>query len=459
MESIPAQNTPILVVDDDEGLLLSIRATLISAGLPDPALLSDSRRVLDLLRTARFQIVLLDLIMPHLGGMEVLQQIQDEFPDVDCFIVSAIDDVSTAVKAMSTGASDYLVKPLNSERLVALVQGNLEKHRFRDELARLGHTKLFANLKHPEAFASIIAADEAMALIFHQVEAVAGTDYSVVINGESGTGKEMLARVIHQLSHRSTAPFCAVNMASFSKTLFEDEFFGHAKGAYTDAGADRRGFFEAASGGTLFLDEITELDPALQAKLLRVIEEREFYRLGSTEIRSVDVRIIAATNRDIGEEILNGRFRADLFYRINTYNIKIPPLRERKRDILPLARHFLRIHAKSNRKKIIDIAGAGRAPAQLRVPGQRARARKHDRSRGAARKGKVPLPRGGAHAAALRGARTPPQRGAAHPGRTRAEPHRAGPGGDERQSPQSGQDSRHQPINDLPEAGEVQSHR
>jgi DNA-binding NtrC family response regulator len=356
MESIPSQNTPILVVDDDEGLLLSIRATLISAGLPDPALLSDSRRVLDLLRTSRFQIVLLDLIMPHLGGMEVLQQIQDEFPDVDCFIVSAIDDVSTAVKAMSTGASDYLVKPLNSERLVALVQGNLEKHRFRDELARLGHTKLFANLKHSEAFASIIAADEAMALIFHQVEAVAGTDYSVVINGESGTGKEMLARVIHQLSHRSTAPFCAVNMASFSKTLFEDEFFGHAKGAYTDAGTDRRGFFEAASGGTLFLDEITELDPALQAKLLRVIEEREFYRLGSTEIRSVDVRIIAATNRDIGEEILNGRFRADLFYRINTYNIKIPPLRERKRDILPLARHFLRIHAKSNRKKIIDIS-------------------------------------------------------------------------------------------------------
>jgi DNA-binding NtrC family response regulator len=356
MESIPTQNTPILVVDDDEGLLLSIRATLISAGLPDPALLSDSRRVLDLLRTARFQIVLLDLIMPHLGGMEVLQQIQDEFPDVDCFIVSAIDDVSTAVKAMSTGASDYLVKPLNSDKLVALVQGNLEKHRFRDELARLGHTKLFANLKHPDAFASIIAADEAMALIFHQVEAVAGTDYSVVINGESGTGKEMLARVIHQLSHRSAAPFCAVNMASFSKTLFEDEFFGHAKGAYTDAGTDRRGFFEAASGGTLFLDEITELDPTLQAKLLRVIEEREFYRLGSTEIRSVDVRIIAATNRDIAEEILNGRFRADLFYRINTYNIKIPPLQERKRDILPLARHFLRIHAKSNRKKIIDIA-------------------------------------------------------------------------------------------------------
>jgi transcriptional regulator with PAS, ATPase and Fis domain len=195
-----------------------------------------------------------------------------------------------------------------------------------------------------------------MALVFHQVEAVAGTDYSVVINGESGTGKEMLARVIHKLSNRSKAPFYAVNMASVSKTIFEDEFFGHAKGAYTDAATERRGFFEAANGGTLFLDEITELDPSLQAKLLRVIEEREFYRLGSTEIRNVDVRIIAATNRDINEEIIKGRFRADLFYRINMYNIKIPPLRERRDDILPLASHFLKLHANANQKKIQGLS-------------------------------------------------------------------------------------------------------
>ena len=356
MESIPSQDTPVLVVDDDEGLLLSIRATLISAGLPEPALLSDSRRVLDLRRSHRFKLVLLDLMMPHIGGMEVLERTNDEFPDIDCVIVSAIDDVSTAVKAMSSGAADYLVKPLKGEKLVALVQSHLEKHRFRAKLSQLGQTKIFSNLKHPEAFTGIIAEDEATALVFHQVEAVAATDYSVVINGESGTGKEMMARVIHKLSQRSAAPFFAVNMASFSKTLFEDEFFGHAKGAYTDAGADRRGFFEAANGGTLFLDEITELDPSLQAKLLRVIEEREFYRLGSTEVRSVDVRIIAATNRDISEEILSGRFRADLFYRINTYNIKIPPLRERKRDILPLARHFLGTYSKANRKKIVDLA-------------------------------------------------------------------------------------------------------
>jgi transcriptional regulator with PAS, ATPase and Fis domain len=178
----------------------------------------------------------------------------------------------------------------------------------------------------------------------------------VVISGESGTGKEMLARVIHKLSTRSNAPFYAVNMASFSKTIFEDEFFGHTKGAYTDASSEKIGFFEAANGGTLFLDEITELDPSLQGKLLRVIEERELYRLGSTEIRNVDVRIIAATNRDINEEILRGGFRSDLYYRINMYNIKMPPLRERKKDILPIARHFLKIHASANDKKIGTLA-------------------------------------------------------------------------------------------------------
>jgi DNA-binding NtrC family response regulator len=352
MESIPNKHTPVLVVDDDEGLLLSIKATLVSSDLPEPALVSDSRRVLDLVRKHPFQLILLDLMMPHLNGMEVLEKITEEFPNTECVVVSAIDEVATAVKAMSLGASDYLVKPLNSEKLVALVNRTLEKYNLRNELARFGRKKVFSDLKHPEFFADIIAEDESMALVFHQVEAVAGTEYSVVINGESGTGKEMLARVIHNLSSRSTAPFVAVNMASFSKTIFEDEFFGHTRGAYTDASRDRRGFFEAAHGGTLFLDEITELDPALQAKLLRVIEEREFYRLGSTEVRNVDVRIIAATNRDINEDIIKGRFRADLFYRINMYNIKIPPLRERKDDILPLARHFLNVHARNNKKKI-----------------------------------------------------------------------------------------------------------
>jgi len=356
MESIPEKHTPVLVVDDDEGLLLSIKATLVSSGLPEPALVSDSRKVMGLMRDHPFQLVLLDLMMPHLNGIGVLEKIKREFPDSECVVVSANDEVATAVEAMSLGAADYLVKPLNGEKLIALVNRSLEKYNLQDELARFGGKKVFSELKYPQAFADMVAEDESMALVFHQVEAVANTDYSVVINGESGTGKEMLARVIHRISNRSQAPFVAVNMASFSKTIFEDEFFGHAKGAYTDASSDRRGFFEAAQGGTLFLDEITELDPSLQAKLLRVIEEREFYRLGSTEIRNVDVRIIAATNRDINEEIIKKHFRADLFYRINMYNIKIPPLRERKDDILPLARHFLKIHTRANNKSIQSLA-------------------------------------------------------------------------------------------------------
>ncbi|MDX2501828.1 MAG: sigma-54 dependent transcriptional regulator [Deltaproteobacteria bacterium] len=356
MKSIPDKHTTVLVVDDDEGLLLSIKATLVSAGLPEPALISDSRNVLNEVRKHPFRLILLDLMMPHLNGLEVLEKIKAEFPNTECVIVSASDEVATAVQAMTLGASDYLVKPLNSDKLVALVNRTLEKYNLQDELARFGRKKVFEELRNPQAFSEMVAEDESMALVFHQVEAVAGTDYSVVINGESGTGKEMLAQVIHLLSNRSKAPFYAVNMASVSKTIFEDEFFGHAKGAYTDAASDRRGFFEAANGGTLFLDEITELDPALQAKLLRVIEEREFYRLGSTEIRNVDVRIIAATNRDINEEIIKGHFRADLFYRINMYNIKIPPLRERRDDILPLASHFLNLHAAANQKKIQGLS-------------------------------------------------------------------------------------------------------
>ncbi len=356
MESIPHKQSPVLVVDDDEGLLLSIKATLVSSGLPEPALVSDSRRVMDLVREYDFQLILLDLMMPHLTGMEVLRKIKEKSLDVECVIVSAIDDVASAVQAMSLGASDYLVKPLNSEKLIALVNRTLETHSLQHALEQFGSKKVFSNLKNPEAFKDIVVEDEAMALIFHQVEAVAGTDYSVVISGESGTGKEMLACVIHKLSNRSNAPFYAVNMASFSKTIFEDEFFGHAKGAYTDAFNEKIGFFEAANGGTLFLDEITDLDPSLQGKLLRVIEEHELYRLGSTEIRNVDVRIIAATNRDINEEILQGRFRSDLYYRINMYNIKMPPLRERKKDILPIARHFLKTHAGANDKKIGMLA-------------------------------------------------------------------------------------------------------
>jgi DNA-binding NtrC family response regulator len=355
MESIPDKATPILVVDDDQGLLLSIKATVLSAGLPEPALVSDSRRVADLVQANDFKVIILDLVMPHLGGLELLRQINETHPNIECIVVTAIDQATAAVQAMNLGAFDYLVKPLNGEKLTIVINQALERFNLKHELSLLSPRQSFSQLKNPEAFHNIVAEDEAMALVFRQVETVAPTDYSVIINGESGTGKEMLARVIHRLSRRAHMPFLAVNMAAVSKTIFEDEFFGHAKGAFTDAVSDKKGFFEAAGGGTLFLDEITELEPSLQGKLLRVIEEREYYRLGSTEVRNVDLRIVAATNRDITAEIENNRFRADLFYRLNMYNIKVPPLRERKRDILPLARHFTRLHAEANHKNIATI--------------------------------------------------------------------------------------------------------
>ncbi len=355
MEPTPKSHPSVLVVDDDPGLLMSIKATLVSAGMPEPTLVSDSRKVMDLMGTLPFALVLLDLNMPHVDGLTLLEQIKSTFPETECIVVTATDDAPTAVKAMRFGAYDYLVKPLNAEKLIIVTSRALERHSLRSELDLYRTRPSFSDLRFPEAFADIVAEDEAMALVFRQVEVVAPTDYNVVITGESGTGKEMLARVIHRLSSRNSAPFLAVNMAAFNRAMFEDAFFGHTRGAYTDARDEKPGFFEAAQGGTLFLDEVTELDPPLQGKLLRVIEERELYRLGSTRVRDVDVRIVSATNRNISEEIREGRFRADLFYRLNTYCIRIPPLRERKGDILPLVRHFMRIHAAKNRKRIDSV--------------------------------------------------------------------------------------------------------
>jgi len=261
MESIPDNHTPILVVDDDVGLLSSIKATLVSSGIPEPVLVADGRRVMELVREHHFMLVFLDLVMPHINGMEVLQQIKKEFPEIECVIVTATDDVSSAVQAMKYGAYDYLVKPLNSEKLIIVINRALERYNLRQGLALFEKKQSFSDLKNPQAFTDMIAEDESMALVFHQAESVAPTDYSVVISGESGTGKEMLARIIHDLSNRSNGPFFAVNMGAFSRTLFEDEFFGHTKGAYTGAVSEKKGFFEAARGGTLFLDEITELEP------------------------------------------------------------------------------------------------------------------------------------------------------------------------------------------------------
>ncbi|MEW6440948.1 MAG: sigma-54 dependent transcriptional regulator [bacterium] len=358
MESVPERNTPLLVVDDDPATLTSLRAMLMAAGMPEPALVSDGRRVIDLVESKSFQAILLDLLMPQSDGMDLLRRIKERRPAVECVIVTAVDDVSSAVQAMRFGAYDYLVKPIDPEKLIITVQRALERYSLRQGLALLERRQSFSDLKDPAAFQDMMAADEVMARVFHQAETVAPTDYNLILTGESGTGKEMLARIVHRLSARSKGPFVAVNMGAFSRSLFEDDFFGHEKGAYTGAAAERRGFFEAAQGGTLFLDEVAELEPELQGKLLRVIQERELYRLGSTRVRDVDVRIVAASNRDLYEEMKGGRFRSDLFYRLNMFHIHIPALRERRKDVLPLARHFLEKHAGRLGKKILLLEDA-----------------------------------------------------------------------------------------------------
>ncbi len=349
-------NSSILIVDDDEGLLFSMRAALMSAGLPDPVMISDSRQVLELIRKKHFHLALLDMIMPHLDGMDILKQIKQESPTTECIILTAVDDVATAVKAMRYGAYDYLVKPLQVKSTTIAIRHALERYQLRQGMALFERPQSFADLKHPEAFAAMVAADEAMALVFHQAETCAQSDYNVMITGETGVGKGMLARILHKLSLRASGPFVAVNMPAFSQTLFEDDFFGHLRGAYTGAVSDKRGFFETARGGTLFLDEITELASNMQGKLLRVIEEKEIYRLGSTEVVSVDLRVLSASNRDVNKAVASGDFRGDLYFRLNEYHIHIPPLRRRPKDILPLAHHFLNLHSEKNNKNINELS-------------------------------------------------------------------------------------------------------
>ncbi|MEH0020054.1 MAG: sigma-54 dependent transcriptional regulator [Desulfobacter sp.] len=356
MKSIPERKTPILIVDDDTGFLLTIKEILTSSGMPEPALVSDSREVMGLVREHRFKFVLLDLLMPHFSGMELLKQIKAEFYDTECVMVTASDDIATAVSAMKEGAYDYLAKPVRYEKLVILIQRALERYCLRQGLSLYERKNTRADLADPSAFSDMVAMDNAIIRVLRQVEMVAPTEYSVVITGESGTGKEMLARKIHELSNRSDGPFVGVNMGAVSESLFTDELFGHAKGAYTGAARERKGFFESARGGTLFMDEITDLDINLQAGLLRVIQEKEYYRVGSTRSRDVDVRIVVATNRDIFEEIKQKRFREDLFHRLSMFHIDIPPLRDRRGDILPLARMFLERFTRETHKRITGIS-------------------------------------------------------------------------------------------------------
>jgi DNA-binding NtrC family response regulator len=324
----------VLVVDDEPGVRESLRMLLEEEC--DVAMACDVEEALRALAASPADLVLLDLVMPGRSGFDLLSELSDAPDAPPVVVLTGTTDVSTAVEAMKRGAADYVTKPFEVEALRIEVRQLLERRELEREVERLR-----AQVEGQQRLGELIGVSEAMQEVFRSIRRVADARATVLVRGESGTGKELVARALHALSRRSDGPFVAVHCAGIPETLIESELFGHERGAFTDARERRIGRFEAASGGTLFLDEIGELAPGVQAKLLRALQERTIDRLGGSEPVAVDVRVIAATHRELEREVAEGRFRADLFYRIHVVPLELPPLRERREDIRPLAEHFL----------------------------------------------------------------------------------------------------------------------
>jgi len=331
----------VLIVDDEPASIDSFELILMAGGVANIMRCDDSRRVMDILAEKPVDLMLLDLVMPHVTGEELLEQIKDAYPNVEVVIITGIDTVDSAVNCMRLGAFDYLVKPVDETRLMSTVTRALEMHRLKRENSSLRSGFLSDALDRPEAFAHMVARDARMLRMFKYVEAVAGSGQPVLITGESGTGKELLARALHTLTAEGK-PFVPVNVAGVDDTVFSDTLFGHLKGAYTGAQSARAGLVEQAFGGCLFLDEIGDLSAASQVKLLRLIQEREYMPLGADLPKSAEARVIAATHCDLEAARDDGRFRADLYYRLCIHHVHIPPLRERPDDIPLLVDHFVR---------------------------------------------------------------------------------------------------------------------
>lgn len=338
----------ILIVDDDASHRMMLKAVLEEAGygVMEAGSAEEARAVLE---RSGADAVLMDLKMPGMGGLKGLQMIRGKHPGLPVIMMTAYATVPTAVEALKGGARDYLTKPLDIEEVRITLDRVLEQHRLSEE-NRMLRERLAATGRYPH----IIGESPPMKKVFETMAMVAPTDSTVLITGESGTGKELVAEAIHRDSPRAQGPLVRVNCAALPESLLESELFGHEKGAFTGAVRRRTGRFQAADGGTIFMDEIAEMSPAVQAKLLRVLESSAFEPLGSSDTIRVDIRVIAATNRSLKSEISEGRFREDLYYRLAVVPIHLPPLRERREDIPPLAGRFLKLYGDRLGR---DIAG------------------------------------------------------------------------------------------------------
>lgn len=346
---MPTPNTTlerILVVDDDEGLLTLLRMRLSSFGF-DVTVCSNGKTAIAHLQEDLYDFVILDVRMPDMSGIQVMEELLQLHPALPILILTAHGCIPDAVEAMKKGAYSYLTKPFDDKELHACIEKALSQKRMTQEIQRL---KMLVNELY--GMDNVVARSPQMQAILQQVSRVANTDASVCISGETGTGKEVIARVLHCNSARATGPFVAVNCAAIPESLFESELFGHTKGSFTGAYQSKIGLFETGHRGTLFLDEIGEMPLALQGKLLRAIQEREVVPIGARQPIKIDVRLITATNKDLSAAVQDGRFREDLFYRIQVVPIAIPPLRERRQDIPSLAQHFLKTSAARSNKAI-----------------------------------------------------------------------------------------------------------
>ena len=355
--------TKILIVDDEPRILLLMKSLMKANGF-EVETAKDGAEALEMVRKGGIEIVVTDLRMTPMDGMQLFREIRSFNAAIPVILLTAYASVETAIEAMKSGIFDYLTKPFKVDDMLACLRRAEEKLRTN---ATVASTSASEPLRY--RFENFIASSSAMAEVCETISKVAPTAATVLINGESGTGKEVIARTIHKSSTRARKPWVAVNCAAIPENLLESEMFGHVKGAFTGAVADKEGLFEAANGGTLFLDEISSMPLILQGKLLRALQEREIRRVGGTKDIPVDVRVIAASNTNLEEAVVKGTFRSDLFYRFAVITINIPPLRERTEDILPLARHFLQAEVESGKSVPVITEAAAKILLAYNWPG------------------------------------------------------------------------------------------